>query len=81
MIFVFTIHGLIEAFEEKMPNVEHMYCIKHMYENFKLQFSKVDKQLTWSTAGATIIKTFKGCMQKLKEADPKVFDWAMGKNP
>ena len=74
MIFVLTIQGLVEAFEEKMPNIEHKYCVKHMYENFKLQFGKVDKQLIWSTAGATSVKTFEGLMQKLKEADLKAYD-------
>ena len=64
-----------------MPNVEHRYCVKHMYDNFKLQFSKVDKQLLWSAAGATTVKTFKGCLQKLKEVDCKAFEWVVGKNP
>ncbi|GKB14691.1 multidrug resistance-associated protein 5, partial [Tanacetum coccineum] len=32
--------GLIEAVKDVMPNAEHRQCARHIYENFKKQYSK-----------------------------------------
>ncbi|GJS91799.1 multidrug resistance-associated protein 5 [Tanacetum coccineum] len=32
--------GLIEAVKDIMPNVEHMHCARHIYENFRKHYSR-----------------------------------------
>lgn len=36
-VFIF-LKGLVQVFEEKCPTFEHMYCLRHLYANFKKKF-------------------------------------------
>ncbi|WCJ20294.1 hypothetical protein M5689_002536 [Euphorbia peplus] len=74
--------GLIEAFKELMPNVEHRFCMKHMYENMKLRFKGLEyKQHLWNAAGAGTVKLWEHHMVKLKAFDQAAYDWVMEHDP
>ncbi|XP_073120684.1 uncharacterized protein [Henckelia pumila] len=43
--------GLVEALKELVPDFEHRYCLRHMYQNFKKKFKSLDlKELFWKAA-------------------------------
>ncbi|KAL7229974.1 hypothetical protein ACSBR2_008511 [Camellia fascicularis] len=51
--------GLVPGFEEVMPNVEHRFCIRHIYSNFIAKFKGIElRDLLWKAAAAGIVKEF-----------------------
>ena len=64
-----------------MPNAEHRFCVKHMVENFKIVFKKVETKMMWDAAGASTIKSFEAHMLKIKEVDEGAYDWMIKKEP
>ncbi|XP_021721007.1 uncharacterized protein LOC110688546 [Chenopodium quinoa] len=47
--------GLLEAFEEVVPFAEKRFCVRHIWANFKLQFTgSTFKELFWNAARATV---------------------------
>ncbi|KAL7189163.1 hypothetical protein ACSBR1_038933 [Camellia fascicularis] len=70
--------GLEPAFEEVMPNVEHRFCMRHIYSNFRAKFKGIElRDLLWKAATAGIVREFEFHMNKLKEMDPeeKAYNW------
>ncbi|KAK8954634.1 hypothetical protein KSP39_PZI002501 [Platanthera zijinensis] len=68
--------GLINAVEELLPNAEHRFCLRHMYNNFKQKFRGIQlKDLLWRAASATRIVDFNYEMEKLKACDKNAYDW------
>ncbi|KAG8377901.1 hypothetical protein BUALT_Bualt08G0081700 [Buddleja alternifolia] len=64
--------GLLPAIYELLPNVEHRYCVLHMYNNFKKDHSGLAlKDMIWKAVRATYMNQFKGVMDSLKETTPK----------
>ncbi|XP_073137989.1 uncharacterized protein [Henckelia pumila] len=65
--------GLIEALKEIVPDSEHRYCLRHMYQNIKKKYRGVElKGLFWKV-GCTANKfDFENYMKLMAEADPKV---------
>ena len=60
--------GLVETFEELLPYVDHRYCLKHMYNNFKAKFKGNElKDALWKAASARTVKEFKWQMRLIKE--------------
>ncbi|XP_072087297.1 uncharacterized protein [Arachis hypogaea] len=46
--------GLLLAFDEVIPGVDHRFCIRHLYSNFRKKFSGLHlKQLMWRCTKAT----------------------------
>lgn len=39
---MFNLQGLIQAFKDLMPNVEHKFCVKHIYEIYKQKFKGIE---------------------------------------
>nr|GEW43256.1 hypothetical protein [Tanacetum cinerariifolium] len=59
--------GLIPALAETFPSAEHRYCLKHIYDNMKLQWrGKQFKDLLWRCATATTVSYFNKNMEELK---------------
>ncbi|GJZ34240.1 mutator type transposase [Tanacetum coccineum] len=49
--------GLIPALQETFPAAEHRYCLKHIYDNMKLQWrGEQYKDLLWRSATATTVQ-------------------------
>ncbi|KAL7237581.1 hypothetical protein ACSBR2_003812 [Camellia fascicularis] len=70
--------GLVPAFEEVMPNVEHRFCMRHIYSNFRAKFKGIElRDLLWKAAVAGTVREFEFHMNKLKEMDPKekAYNW------
>uniref|UniRef100_A0A2N9J2Q8 Uncharacterized protein n=1 Tax=Fagus sylvatica TaxID=28930 RepID=A0A2N9J2Q8_FAGSY len=59
--------GLVPAFKKLFPKVEHRYCLKHIYSNFKLLFKGLElKDALWSCAAASTEREFERRMEYLK---------------
>nr|GEW64117.1 hypothetical protein [Tanacetum cinerariifolium] len=68
--------GLIPALAETFPAAEHRYCLKHIYDNMKLQWKGQQfKDLLWKCATATTVSYFNRNMKELKCANKELYDW------
>ncbi|GKE35804.1 mutator type transposase [Tanacetum coccineum] len=68
--------GLIPALAETFPYVEHRFCLKHIYDNMKLQWrGQQFKDLLWKCATATTVSYLNRNMEELKGANKELYDW------
>ncbi|XP_072064238.1 uncharacterized protein [Arachis hypogaea] len=59
--------GLLPAFDEVIPGVDHRFCVRHLYSNFRKKFSGLHlKQLMWRSAKATHWKEWEKEMQIIR---------------
>ena len=64
---------LIPTMETLFPTVEHIYCVKHIYNNFKVNHKRLEpKDALWSCATTTTVREFERGMQYMKELDENV---------
>ncbi|KAF2302688.1 hypothetical protein GH714_000901 [Hevea brasiliensis] len=63
--------GLIEAFKLLMPKGEHHFCVKHMYDNYKVLFKGLEykKKLWGCKAGITGETAWQRRMRKKRATD------------
>ncbi|XP_050255010.1 uncharacterized protein LOC126700879 [Quercus robur] len=62
---------LILAIETLFPTVEHRYCVKHIYNNFKVDHKGLElKDALWRCAAATTVREFERCMQYIRDIAP-----------
>ncbi|KAL3744004.1 hypothetical protein ACJRO7_013281 [Eucalyptus globulus] len=74
--------GLVQALAHLMPEAEHRFCLRHLYENFKLHHRGVElKKLLWKAAMATRVCDFDLAMAQLKAVDEKAYDWLSQRPP
>ncbi|GJT77517.1 pentatricopeptide repeat-containing protein [Tanacetum coccineum] len=74
--------GLIEAVKEVMPHAEHRQCARHIYENFRKQFSGVQfRNLFWAASKATYPEKFNKIMDRIKRANPMAHQYLIKKEP
>ncbi|KAI5344527.1 hypothetical protein L3X38_012404 [Prunus dulcis] len=65
--------GLVEAFEEVVPNCDHRFCARHLSTNFSLVFKgKILKDAMWKAAFATTVPKFRRAMKVLRTLDGEV---------
>ncbi|XP_065638809.1 uncharacterized protein LOC136071437 [Quercus suber] len=68
--------GHIPAIETLFPTVEHRYCVKHIYNNFKVDHKGLElKDALWRCAAATTVREFERCMQYIKDLDEKAYEY------
>lgn len=73
--------GLIDAIEEMLPNCEHIFCVMHLYSNFKLSHRGLAlKNILWQAARSSRIVDFERVMRQLSEKDKSAFQW-LAKRP
>ncbi|XP_020963782.1 uncharacterized protein LOC110265235 [Arachis ipaensis] len=49
--------GLIPTFDELLPGIDHRFCVKHLYSNFRKRFPCVQlKMMMWKAAKATYVQ-------------------------
>ncbi|XP_074306023.1 uncharacterized protein LOC141641251 [Silene latifolia] len=66
--------GLIEAFNTVTPKAEIRFCVRHIWANFKQQYSgPVYKEAFWKAARATTIVEFKREMKGIKFLSPNAY--------
>ncbi|XP_012846546.1 PREDICTED: uncharacterized protein LOC105966532 [Erythranthe guttata] len=84
--------GLVETINELMPGVEHRFCLRHMYANFKQKYKgKELKDMFWKASSTANMNDWKCAMEDIKKADPPTlvngdegecaFNWLMKANP
>nr|XP_016440583.1 PREDICTED: uncharacterized protein LOC107766336 [Nicotiana tabacum] len=75
--------GLIEAFNEVFPHVNHRFCVRHLHNNFKRAgFGGITlKKALWAAAKATTRSKFNNCMEDILKLDPDAATWLNDKDP
>ncbi|KAK4406225.1 hypothetical protein Sango_0629000 [Sesamum angolense] len=64
---------IVEALKDLVPESEHRFCLRHVYENFKMKFKSVElKEYFWKAASTANKREFDGFMKKIEELDPKI---------
>ena len=62
--------------ETLFPTVEHMYCVKHIYNNFKVNHKGMElKSVLWRYASTTSAKEFERGMDHLKSMDEQAWKY------
>ncbi|GJY39256.1 transposase, MuDR [Tanacetum coccineum] len=73
---------IIPALTETFPAAKHRYCLKHIYDNKKLQWrGKLFKELLWRCDTATTVSHFNRVMEEVKQANKDVYDWLKDISP
>ncbi|KAF3619249.1 hypothetical protein FXO38_33009 [Capsicum annuum] len=75
--------GLLEAFEEVLPNVSHRFCARHLQNNFKAAGfpDHALKRAFWKAARAITVEAFNIHMVEICELDIKTYEWLLSKLP
>ena len=70
------LQGLILAIETLFPTVEHRYCVKHIYNNFKVNHKGLElKDALWRYAATTTVMKFERGTQYIKDLDEKAYQY------
>ncbi|GKE18204.1 multidrug resistance-associated protein 5 [Tanacetum coccineum] len=73
---------LIEAVKQVMPDDEHRKCARHIYENFRKQYSGLEfRQLFWAASKALYPQLFNKIMEQIKAANPGAYQYLIDKDP
>ena len=68
--------------ETLFPIVEHSYCVKHIYNNFKVNHKGMElKCVLWKCAGITSVKEFERGMEHLKSLDGEAWKYLVDIEP
>nr|GEV21432.1 ribonuclease H-like domain-containing protein [Tanacetum cinerariifolium] len=60
-----------KAVKDVIPLAEHRQCARHIYEGFRMQYSRVEfRELFWAASKASYPQLFNKIMQKIKKANP-----------
>ena len=74
--------GLIHAIETLFLTIEHKYCVKHIYNNFKVNHKGMElKSVLWRYASTTLVREFKRVMQYLKILDEEAWKYLADIDP
>ena len=74
--------GLIQAIETLFLTVEHKYCVKHVYNNFKVNHKGMElKSILWKCASTTLVREFERVMQYLKSLDEEAWKYLADIDP
>ena len=61
---------------EMFPTVEHRFCMKHIYNNFKLNFKGLElKAALWRCAAIITVREFDKRIQDLKKLDKEAWEY------
>jgi len=70
-----NLYGLLPAMDELLPDVEHIFCVRHLYNNFRKKFpGKKLKELMWRAAKATFENPFDDAMKEIKDISQGAYD-------
>ena len=70
-----NLYGLLLAMDELLPDVEQIFCVRHLYNNFRKKFpGKKLKELMWRAAKATFENAFDGAMTEIKDISQGAYD-------
>ena len=62
--------------ETLFPTLEHRYCVKHTYNNFKIDHKGLElKDALWRYDAATTVREFERYMQYIRDLDEKAYEY------
>ena len=68
--------------ETLFPTVEHRYCVKHIYNNFKVNHKGMElKSVLWRCASTTSTREFERGMDHLKSLDEQAWKYLADTEP
>ncbi|XP_059624678.1 uncharacterized protein LOC132267545 [Cornus florida] len=68
--------GLVDTFENIMDGSHHRYCVRHLYENFKLRFKGQQlKNELWEAARSFTEADFDVHMRNIKVLNAEAYGW------
>ncbi|WOL00674.1 hypothetical protein Cni_G09387 [Canna indica] len=69
--------GLLPVFDELLHGVEHRFCLRHLYNNFKKKFGAglMMKTLMHGAANATFAGAHREKMEQIKAIYKEAYDW------
>ena len=71
--FIYDNQGLIPSMEMLFPTVEYRLCVKHIYNNLKLNFNGLElKAALWRCVAVTTVREFEKRVQDIKDLDKEV---------
>ncbi|XP_031104367.1 uncharacterized protein LOC116026261 [Ipomoea triloba] len=75
--------GLVPAFVDVLPRVEHRFCVRHLHANMKVSGfqGKALKDALWACARATTLNSYNDCLRKLRALDEDAYQWLGDKSP
>ncbi|KAL4279621.1 hypothetical protein GQ457_03G018840 [Hibiscus cannabinus] len=74
--------GLKEALAEYFPYSEHMFCVRHLYNNFEGKHKgKALKDSFWKAATSTYMREFQVALAEMESLSPKAFEWLKNVDP
>ncbi|KAL4337366.1 hypothetical protein AHAS_Ahas12G0103000 [Arachis hypogaea] len=70
--------GLIPTFDELLPGIDHRFCVRHLYSNFRKRFPGVQlKMMLWKAAKATYIQEWERRMKEIQLIDQGAYNHLM----
>ena len=80
--FIYDNQGLIPAMKMLLPIVEHRFCVKHIYSNFKLNVKGLELNVaSWRCATAITVREFEKRMQDMKDLDKEAWEYLANIQP
>ncbi|XP_075670003.1 uncharacterized protein LOC142639750 [Castanea sativa] len=68
--------GLLPTMMTLFPSIEHWYCVKHIYNNFKVNHKGMElKSVLWRCAGTTSVKEFERGLEYHKILDEEAWKY------
>ncbi|XP_057756036.1 uncharacterized protein LOC130975234 [Arachis stenosperma] len=70
--------GLIPTFDELLPGIDHRFCVRHLYSNFRKRFQGVQlKMMMWRAAKATYVQEWERRMKEIQQVDQGAYNHLM----
>ncbi|XP_025694796.3 uncharacterized protein [Arachis hypogaea] len=70
--------GLIPTFDELLPGIDHRFCVRHLYSNFRKRFPGVQlKMMMWKAAKATYVQEWERRMKEIQQVDQGAYNHLM----
>ena len=72
----------MEIFKDKLPSVDHRYCVKHLYNNVCAKFKGMElRDIIWKAAYASTPREFNNCMENIEKLDEKAYQYLNDLDP
>ncbi|KAL5579525.1 hypothetical protein UlMin_011967 [Ulmus minor] len=72
--------GLVQVLEELLPEAEHRYCVRHIYNNFNNKNKgEALRSEVWAIAKCTTVAAFSTVMERIKTIDKAAYEWLASK--
>ncbi|KAL4300081.1 hypothetical protein AHAS_Ahas17G0165200 [Arachis hypogaea] len=70
--------GLIPTFDELLPGIDHRFCVRHLYSNFRKRLPGVQlKMMMWKATKATYVQEWERRMKEIQLVDQGAYNHLM----